>query len=113
MIVRPSRSGTSRTSFSGTLQLRISPSSSPAQDSRSTAFAWKVPSPIKALLRAGWASASLVRTSSGPLVPWSILARARKYTDAAVQEAILALPYAYSNLEVHGRAAVLVREGGR
>jgi hypothetical protein len=31
----------------------------------------------------------------------------RQPTDAAVQEALLALPYAYSRLNVHGRAAVL------
>jgi hypothetical protein len=40
------------------------------------------------------------------LVPWSILAK-RESTDAAVHEAMLALPYAYSQLDVHGRAAVL------
>jgi len=40
------------------------------------------------------------------LVPWSILAE-REPTDAAVQDAMLALPYAYSKLDVHGRAAVL------
>jgi hypothetical protein len=39
-------------------------------------------------------------------VPWSILAE-REATDAAVQEALLALPYAYSRLDVHGRAALL------
>jgi len=59
----------------------------------------------QALLRAGWAD-----TSSGnferALVPWSILVE-REATDAAVQEAMLALPYAYSQLNVHGRAAVL------
>jgi hypothetical protein len=40
------------------------------------------------------------------VVPWSILTE-REPTDAAVQEALLALPYAYSKLNVHGRAAVL------
>jgi hypothetical protein len=39
-------------------------------------------------------------------VPWGILAE-REPTDAAVQDALLALPYAYSKLSVHGRAAVL------
>ena len=58
-----------------------------------------------ALLRAGWADASAERFERA-LVPWSILAE-REATDAAVQEALLALPYAYSRLDVHGRAAVL------
>jgi hypothetical protein len=39
-------------------------------------------------------------------VPWNILA-AREVTDAAVQEALLAAPFAYGKLDVHGRAAVL------
>jgi hypothetical protein len=59
----------------------------------------------QALLRAGWADASATNFDRA-LVPWSILAE-RQATDAAVQEAMLALPYAYSNLDVHGRAAVL------
>jgi Flp pilus assembly protein TadD len=58
-----------------------------------------------ALLRAGWASAS-AQNFERALVPWSILAK-RESTDAAVHEAMLALPYAYSQLNVHGRAAVL------
>jgi hypothetical protein len=59
----------------------------------------------QALLRAGWADAS-AENFERSLVPWSILAE-REATDAAVQEALLALPYAYSKLNVHGRAAVL------
>jgi tetratricopeptide (TPR) repeat protein len=59
----------------------------------------------QALLRAGWADASAERFERA-LVPWSMLAE-RQPTDAAVQEAILALPYAYSELGVHGRAALL------
>ena len=59
----------------------------------------------QALLRAGWSDVSAERFERA-LVPWSILAE-RDTTDAAVQEAILALPYAYSRVEVHGRAAVL------
>ena len=59
----------------------------------------------QALLRAGWADASAANFDRA-LVPWSILAE-RSPTDAAVQEAILVLPYAYSKLEVHGRAAQL------
>ena len=59
----------------------------------------------QALLRAGWADAS-AENFERALVPWSLLAK-REATDAAVQEALLALPYAYSRLEVHGRAALL------
>jgi hypothetical protein len=59
----------------------------------------------QALLNAGWADAA-AENFERALVPWSMLA-AREVTDAAVQEAILALPYAYSSLNVHGRAAVL------
>jgi hypothetical protein len=59
----------------------------------------------QALLRAGWADAS-AENFERAVVPWSILAE-REATDAAVQEAMLALPYAYSRLDVHGRAAHL------
>jgi predicted negative regulator of RcsB-dependent stress response len=59
----------------------------------------------QALLRAGWADAS-AENFERALVPWSILAK-RAATDAAVQEAMLALPYAYSKVDVHGRAALL------
>jgi hypothetical protein len=58
-----------------------------------------------ALLRAGWADASAGNFRRA-LVPWSLLAQ-RDPTDAAVQEAVLALPYAYSQLSVNGRAALL------
>jgi len=59
----------------------------------------------QALLRAGWADVS-AQNFQRALVPWSILAE-RERTDAAVQEALLALPYAYSKANVHGRAALL------
>jgi len=59
----------------------------------------------QALLQAGWADASASNFEQA-LVPWGILAE-REPTDAAVQDAMLALPYAYSRLSVHGRAAVL------
>jgi Flp pilus assembly protein TadD len=59
----------------------------------------------QALLSAGWADLYANRFERA-LVPWNILVR-REVTDGAVQEALLALPYAYSQLDVHGRAAVL------
>lgn len=62
----------------------------------------------QALLRAGWAEVDIAQFERA-VVPWSVLAR-RDSTDAAVQEAKLALPYAYSRLNVHGRAAVLYQE---
>jgi tetratricopeptide (TPR) repeat protein len=57
-----------------------------------------------ALLASGWAAAAS-NDFARAVVPWSILAE-RESTDAAVQEAKLALPFAYGKLEVHGRAAV-------
>jgi len=62
----------------------------------------------QALLRAGWADLSAERYERA-LAPWAILAK-REGTDPAVQEAMLALPYAYSKLNVHGRAAVLYEQ---
>ena len=58
----------------------------------------------RALLSAGWADMALERFDRA-VVPWQILA-ARNSTDAAAQEALLALPYAYGKLDVHGRAAI-------
>src|SRR5215471_6297782 len=59
----------------------------------------------RALLSTGWAEAS-AHDYQKALVPWGLLIR-RDPTDAAVQEARLALPFAYSKLRVYGRAAVL------
>jgi hypothetical protein len=59
----------------------------------------------RALLGSGWADASQGLFERA-LVPWSILAE-REVTDPAVQEALLAVPYAYGKLNVYGRAAVL------
>ena len=59
----------------------------------------------QALLRAGWTEAT-AENFDRAVVPWSILAE-RDPTDDAVQEAMLALPFAYSKLDVHSRAAVL------
>lgn len=58
----------------------------------------------QALLSAGWANMS-IDNAARAAVPWSILAD-REVTDNATQEAMLALPYAYGRLDVHGRAAV-------
>jgi hypothetical protein len=59
----------------------------------------------QALLSTGWAEAS-AQNYEHALVPWGILA-SRDSTDSAVQEAKLALPYAYSKMNVYGRAALL------
>jgi hypothetical protein len=56
------------------------------------------------LLASGWAAAA-GNDFERAVVPWGILA-AREGTDAAVQEAELALPFAYGKLNVHGRAAL-------
>jgi len=58
----------------------------------------------QALLSAGWANMAVDKVDRA-VVPWSILAD-REVTDSATQEAMLALPYAYGKLDVHGRAAV-------
>jgi hypothetical protein len=58
-----------------------------------------------ALLASGWA-ATAADDYERAVVPWSLLAQ-REVTDAAVQEALIALPFAYGKLEVHGRAALL------
>jgi tetratricopeptide (TPR) repeat protein len=58
----------------------------------------------QALLSAGWASMSM-NDYERAVVPWSILAE-REVTDSATQEALLALPYAYGELDIHGRAAI-------
>jgi tetratricopeptide (TPR) repeat protein len=58
----------------------------------------------QALLRAGWAEAT-AQHQDRALVPWSILLN-REATDVAVQEAMLAAPQAYANLNLHGRAAL-------
>ena len=67
--------------------------------------------PRRAVLEPGAAECGLggrvgAELDQRAVVPWSILAK-REVTDSAVQEALLALPYAYSKLDVHGRAAVL------
>src|SRR6516162_7135588 len=62
----------------------------------------------RALLSTGWAELS-AHDYQKSLVPWGMLIR-RDPTDAAVQEARLALPFAYSKLRVYGRAAALYSE---
>ena len=58
----------------------------------------------QALLSAGWASLA-AGDFERAVVPWSILAE-REVTDSATQESLLALPYAYGKLNIHGRAAI-------
>jgi hypothetical protein len=59
----------------------------------------------RALLAAGWADAFQERYAQA-VVPWTLLTQ-RNVTDAAVQEGLLALPYAYGKLNAYGRAAIL------
>jgi hypothetical protein len=56
----------------------------------------------KALLGTGWADAE-VEAFGRALVPWTELV-SRNVTDPAVQEALLAAPYAMAKLDLHGRA---------
>ena len=59
----------------------------------------------RALLGSGWADAS-VENFEQALVPWSLLV-GREVTDLAVQEAMLAVPYAYGKLGIYGKAALM------
>jgi len=59
----------------------------------------------RALLGSGWADASRGGFERA-IVPWSMLA-GREVTDAPVQEAMLAVPFAYGKLAVHSKAAVM------
>ena len=59
----------------------------------------------RALLGAGWVDVALERYDRA-LVPWTMLQK-RAVTNDAVQEVLLAVPYAYGKLEVHGKAAIL------
>jgi len=59
----------------------------------------------RALLGAGWVQVAAGRFERA-LVPWTLLHR-REQTHPSVQEAMMAVPYAYSKLDVHGKAAIL------
>jgi len=61
------------------------------------------PQSSRALLGLGWALSALGRNEDA-LTPWSEL-RDRNLLDAAVQEAYLAVPYAYAQLGASGQAA--------
>ena len=58
-----------------------------------------------ALLGAGWVEVAQKRFDRA-LVPWSIL-HEREQTNISVQEAMMAVPFAYSKLDVHGKAAIM------
>ncbi len=58
----------------------------------------------RALLGSGWADVLQGRFERA-LVPWSTVVT-REVTDASVQEAMLAVPYAYGKLNVTGKAAL-------
>jgi hypothetical protein len=62
----------------------------------------------RALLGAGWVEVSENRFDRA-LVPWTVL-HDRLQTNASVQEAMMAVPYAYSKLDVHGKAAIMYGE---
>jgi Tetratricopeptide repeat len=65
----------------------------------------KGPFSNRALLGSGWADAFRGRFKRA-LVPWSILVK-REVTDASVQEAMIAVPYAYGKLNVYSKAALM------
>lgn len=59
----------------------------------------------RALLGSGWAAVAAEKYKKA-IVPWTILSK-RTVTNQSVQEVLLGLPFAYSKLEAHGKAAVL------
>ncbi len=61
------------------------------------------PFSAKALLGAGWADAA-TQDYRAALTPWLEL-RERDLLDSAVQESLLAIPYAWARLDAHGEAA--------
>jgi hypothetical protein len=65
----------------------------------------KGPFSNRALLGSGWTDAFRNQFDRA-LVPWSILVT-RQVTDSSVQEAMLAVPYAYGKLNVHSKAALM------
>ena len=65
----------------------------------------KGPFSNRALLGSGWTDAFRNQFERA-LVPWSILVT-RQVTDPSVQEAMLAVPYAYGKLKVHSKAALM------
>jgi hypothetical protein len=65
----------------------------------------KGPFSNRALLGSGWADAFRGNFEKA-LVPWSVLVT-REVTDPWVQEAMLAVPYAYGKLNVHSKAALM------
>ena len=62
----------------------------------------------KALLGSGWASMASNDYRSA-LTPWSELVK-RQQTDVSVQEALLALPYAYGKLDLYANAIELYQD---
>lgn len=58
-----------------------------------------------ALLGAGWVEVAQKRYDRA-LVPWTLL-HGREQTNLSVQEAMMAVPFAYSKLDVHGKAALM------
>ena len=58
----------------------------------------------QALLNIGWSNMT-TEDYDRAVVPWKMLSE-REATDHATQEAMLALPYAYGKLDIHGRAAI-------
>jgi hypothetical protein len=74
------------------------------KQSRATLNRVRLEGPLssKALLGAGWANAEAEQYGLA-LVPWSELGK-RDVMDPAVQEALLAMPYAMTRLSLHGRA---------
>jgi hypothetical protein len=59
----------------------------------------------KALLGSGWAEVAMGRFDNA-IAPWSVLTK-RNMSDNSVQESMLAVPYAYAQLNLPGKATLL------
>jgi hypothetical protein len=82
-----------------------------AEKSRKTLTRVRLEGPLsnRALLGAGWADAE-DDAFSRALIPWLELS-SRDSTDPAVQESLLAIPYAMTKMDLHGRAVQHYNDG--
>ncbi|HDN69152.1 MAG TPA: tetratricopeptide repeat protein, partial [Gammaproteobacteria bacterium] len=81
------------------------------EKSRKTLARVRLDGPLsnKALLGAGWADAENEAFGKS-LIPWLELS-SRNSTDPAVQESLLAIPYAMTRMDLHGRAVQHYNDG--
>ena len=91
-------------------RVRLRCSSSPGEAAAAALSRVRLDGPFtnRALLGLGWAQTEAAHPERA-LVPWLAL-RERQLLDSAVQESLLAVPYAYAQLASNGQAAQHYRE---